>query len=72
MKKRLLASLLAGTMILAGCAQSSGLETDTIKISNYKGVEVAAVEKPAEITDEDVDAEIKAKMQTLLIIQNPF
>jgi len=63
MKKRLLAGLLAGTLILAGCAQSTGLETDTLKISCYKGVEVAAVEKPAEITEDEVDAEIQAMLE---------
>ena len=62
MKKRILAGLLAGAMILTGCAQSTGLETDEIKISQYKGVEVTEVEKPAEVTDEEVDAEIQAML----------
>ena len=63
MKKRLLAGLLAGTMILTGCAQSTGLETDEIKISCYKGVEIAEIEKPAEITDEDVEVEIQTMLE---------
>lgn len=63
MKKRLLAGLLAGVMILTGCAQSTGLETEDLKISCYKGVEVAEVEKPSEITDEEVDAEIQAMLE---------
>lgn len=63
MKKRLLAGLLAGIMILTGCAQSTGLETDEIKISCYKGVEVAEVEKPSEVTDEEVEAEIQAMLE---------
>ena len=60
MKKRLLAGLLAGTMLLAGCAKSTGLETEELKISCYKGVEIEEVEKPEEITDEDVEAELQA------------
>ena len=63
MKKRVLAGLLAGAMILSGCAQSTGLETDDIKITVYKGVEVAEVEKPAEIVDEDVEIEIQATLE---------
>lgn len=63
MKKRLLASVLAGVMILTGCAQSTGLETEEIKITCYKGVEVTEVEKPAEITDEDVETEIQAMLE---------
>ena len=63
MKKRLLASLLAGAMILTGCAQATGLETEELKISCYKGVEIEQVEKPAEITDEDVEAEVQAVLQ---------
>lgn len=62
MKKRVLAGLLAGAMILTGCAQSTGLETDELKISCYKGVEIAEVEKPAEITDEDVETEIQSTL----------
>ena len=63
MKKRLFACLLAGAMILTGCAQSTGLETEDIKISIYKGVEIAEVEKPAEIVDEDVEVEIQGMLE---------
>ena len=63
MKKRLLAGLLAGTMLLAGCAKSTGLETEELKISCYKGVEIEEVEKPEEITDEDVEAELQAMLE---------
>lgn len=64
MKKRLLASLLAGAMILTGCAGSTGLETEELKISCYKGVEIAEVEKPAEITDEDVEIEVQTVLES--------
>lgn len=63
MKKRILAGLLAGAMILTGCAKSTGLETDELKISCYKGVEITAVEKPAEITDEDVEIELQSTLE---------
>ena len=39
-------------MLLAGCEASKGLETDDLKITQYKGVEVDEVEKPDEVTDE--------------------
>ena len=63
MKKRVLAILLAGAMILTGCAKSTGLETEDLKISVYKGVEIAEVEKPAEIVEEDVEVEIQAILE---------
>ena len=46
MKKRLAAlfcATLAASMILVGCQASKGLETDNLKITQYKGVEVSAV-----------------------------
>ena len=49
MKKRLAAlfcATLAASMILVGCQASKGLETDNLKITQYKGVEVSAVAKP--------------------------
>ena len=64
MKKRVLAALLAGAMILTGCAKSTGLETEELKISCYKGVEIDEVEKPAEITDEDVEAQIQTVLES--------
>ena len=63
MKKRVLAGLLAGAMILTGCAKSTGLETEEIKISVYKGVEIAEVEKPVEIVEEDVEVEIQSILE---------
>ena len=63
MKKRLFAGLLAGTMLLTACAGNTGIETDEIKISCYKGVEIEEVEKPAEITDEDVETAIQTTLE---------
>ena len=67
MKKKLvimLTGVFAASMLLAGCEASKGLETDDLKITQYKGVEVDEVEKPDEVTDEDVDASIQATLQT--------
>ncbi len=62
MKKRLAAMLtgvLASSVVLSGCQASKGLETDDLKITQYKDVEVAQVAKPSDITDEDVDKQIQ-------------
>lgn len=37
-----------------------GLENDNIKISVYKGVEVDKVDKPSEVTDDDVNTQIQS------------
>lgn len=63
MKKRLFAGLLAGVMLLSGCAKSTGIETEELKISSYKGVEIEEVEKPVEITDEDVETAIQTTLE---------
>jgi len=63
MKKRLLAGILAGIMVLTGCATNTGLENDELKISQYKGVEITEVEKPQDITDEEVETEIQAVLE---------
>ena len=67
MKKRMVVLLLTGamtvSMLLSGCAASKGLETDELMISQYKGVEVDEVEKPEEITDEDVENAVTANLQ---------
>lgn len=67
MKKRiavLLTGAAAASMILAGCSKSKGLETDEMTISVYKGVEIDAVAKPGEVTDEDIENAIQATLQT--------
>lgn len=66
MKKRitmLLAGALTASMMLAGCSGSKGLETDELKISVYKGVEINEVTKPGEVTDEDVENYIQSALQ---------
>ncbi len=66
MKKRLtvlLTGVLAVSVLLAGCEESKGLETDNITITQYKDVEVDKVEKPEEITDEDVDNYIQSVLE---------
>ena len=67
MKKKL-AVVLAGVMMvsatLAGCQGSKGLETDDLKITQYKGIEVDAVEKAAEVTDEDIDKYIESRLSS--------
>lgn len=66
MKKKivvLLTGILASAAVLAGCSGSKGLETDELKISLYKGVEIDEVAKPAEVTDEDVENAINSTLQ---------
>lgn len=75
MKKRLLALLLAVCMVfaLAACEGKdkeagkdeevvAALETDTIKILKYKGLEVELQESKLEVTDADVDASIDSTL----------
>jgi len=73
MKKRLLALLLGVCMVfcLAGCGSNEEdkkekveyeLETDTIKILKYKGLEVTLQESKLEVTDADVEASIKSTL----------
>lgn len=67
MKKRLataLTGVLAASMILAGCSASKGLETDELKITQYKDVEVEQIEKPEEITDEEIESSIQLALQS--------
>lgn len=66
MKKRItvmLAGALAAAMLLAGCQASKGLETDELKISQYKEVEVAKVEDKEEVTDETVESTIQSMLE---------
>ena len=73
MKKRLLALLLGACMVfsLAGCGEQEeskkteityALETESIKIIKYKGLEVTLEESKLEVTDEDVEASIKSTL----------
>lgn len=66
MKKKiamLLMGALMASMTLAGCSGSKGLETDELKISVYKGVEIDEISKPEEVTDDDVDDRIQTMLQ---------
>ena len=66
MKKKiamLLMGALMASMTLAGCSGSKGLETDELKISVYKGVEIDEISKPGEVTDDDVDDRIQTMLQ---------
>lgn len=65
MKKKIAALLIgiaAFAVFLTACEASKGLETDEIKITQYKQVEVDQVQKPAEVTDEDVEKSIEAAL----------
>ena len=65
MKKKivmLMTGMICAVTFLSACEASKGLETDTLKITQYKGVEVAQVQKPGEITDEEVDHKIWAAL----------
>ena len=67
MKKRttaMVAGALAAVMVLGGCATDKGIETEEIVITKYKGVEVELVEKPAEVTDENVDGIIEMLLES--------
>lgn len=62
MKKKimmLMAGMMSSAMLLTACEASKGLETDVLKITQYKGVEVDQVEKPEEVTDEEVETQIQ-------------
>ena len=66
MKKRimtLVTGILASAAVLTGCSGSKGLETDALSISVYKGVENDEIQKPAEVTDEDVENTIQSSLQ---------
>lgn len=66
MKKKivmLLTGIFTLTGVLTGCSGSKGLETDALSISVYKGVEIDEIDKPAEVTDEDVEGAIQSTLQ---------
>lgn len=66
MKKRivmLMTGIMSAAMLLTACEASKGLETDRLKITQYKGVEVEQVEKPKEISDEDVESRIQMMLE---------
>ena len=63
MKKKvamLLTGVMAVSLMMTGCQSAKGLETENVKISVYKGVEVDKVDKPSEVTDDDVNTQIQS------------
>lgn len=66
MKKRIISIVLGVCMlsgILAGCSSGSSagggtISNEYVEVKGYKGVEIAKVEAPAEITDEEVEGYI--------------
>lgn len=66
MKKKIvmvLTGVMSAAMLLTACQASKGLETDEIKITQYKGVEIDQIDKPEEVTDEDVEESIQSTLQ---------
>ena len=66
MKKQvamLLTGVMAVSLMMTGCQSTKGLETDNVKITVYKGVEVAKVDKPGEVTDDDVNTQIQSTLE---------
>ncbi len=66
MKKKITAILtgaLCCAFFLTACEGSKGLETEDIKITQYKGLEVAQVDKPEAVTDEDVENQIQTTLE---------
>ena len=67
MKKRavaVLALVCAGSMVLSGCAGSNRIETDNVTVEGYKGIEIEEVEKPAEVTNKDVESQIQSTLES--------
>ena len=66
MKKQvamLLTGVMAVSLMMTGCQSTKGLETDNVKITVYKGVEVDKVDKPGEVTDDDVNTQIQSTLE---------
>ncbi len=42
-------------MILAGCSSSGNASTEYVSVGGYKEIEVADIDEPGEVSDEDVD-----------------
>lgn len=65
MKKRaaVCAVLVGVTVALAGCSSGGPVENQYVKITQYKGVEVPAVEGYSEITDDAVERRIEEIME---------
>lgn len=55
--------MLTVSAMLSGCQASKGLENEYVKIDQYKDVEISEVAKAEEVTDDDIDYAIQAKLQ---------
>ncbi len=65
MKKKaavMMTGIVSAAVLMTACQASKGLETDAVKITQYKEVEVDQVQKPGEITDEEVDTQIQTAL----------
>ncbi|MCI8526891.1 trigger factor [Lachnospiraceae bacterium 42-17] len=65
MKKKSILLLIIITLSigLASCRESSGLETDSIKISQYKEIEIEPLTSQTAVTDEDVEYAIQTILE---------
>ncbi len=66
MKRKLavvLTAALASAMLLTGCGSKNDASNEYVTITGYKGIEVAAVEDAAEVTDEDVQSYISSVLE---------
>jgi len=74
MKKRIIAGLLCGMMVLglASCGSSMSYEDyelkDYLKVGEYKGLTVAPYS--VTVTDEDVDAQIQSNLDAAATIKS--
>ncbi|MCP1100884.1 trigger factor [Aequitasia blattaphilus] len=66
MKKRVIAVIATATLLIGavtGCQKNSSINTDELELAGYKGIEVAQVEKPEKVTDEDVENQINSTLE---------
>ena len=63
MKKRLMVALaaIAVTVSVAGCGGDGKLSNDYVTVNQYKGLEIAKVEKK-EVSDDDVEQTIQSRL----------
>lgn len=51
----LITGVLAGVMLMTGCSSSNNASNEYVSVGGYKEIEVADIQEPGEVTDEDVD-----------------
>ena len=68
MKKRItgiIVTLLVLVAVVAGCSTTMGsVSNDKIKINKYKGLEIPKSAMSAEVTDQEVEAEVNSRLET--------